>query len=314
MERLPGLALIALGAVASWVVASLTPSPIGAAIPAVVAGWLLGARGLHATVRVGVQDGTKLLLLGGVVLLGFTIDLSTLQSAGTTSLALALSTIVLGIGVAWGMARLLRIPSPLALIVGIGTAICGVAAMVAAKDAAKAKDEDLVTATVLITVLGSVGMVLLPLLSIHRGIDAVPAGQWMGASLHAVPQAIGAGFAAGGLAGADAAALVKMTRVALLPVAVVALGWLSGQRSRTVVPKEVLGFVGALVLGNIVAWPQGSIDMVGAVAGWLFVGGLVGMGLQTNIQGMREAGWRAWSVAGATFGAVLVASLAILHL
>lgn len=312
MERVPGLAVIGVGAIAAWIISAATPPVLGAAIPAVVIGWLIGAQGLPTMVRPGIKDGTARLLLAGVILLGFTIDLGALR--GGTAPLLAASTIVVAIAVAWLTGRLLGIRGPLALLIGIGTAICGVAAMVAARPAANATDDDLVSATVLITVLGSAGMVVLPLMALAQGVDAWAAGQWMGASLHAVPQAIGAGLAAGGLAGADSAALVKLTRVALLPVAVIALGAMSGHKGRAFLPKEVIGFVAALALGNLIQWPGAVIDMAADVARWLFIGGLVGMGCQTSIQGIRDAGWRTWAVATVSFMAVVVAALAVLHL
>ncbi len=312
VERSPGWALVVVGAIAALLAAALVPTAFGAALMAVLLGWVVGGRGLPVFARAGVSSATKWSLLLGVVMLGFTIDLGVLRAAGPTTLGLALTAVAAALASAVLTARLVGLRGRLGWMLGIGTGICGVSAMVASQRAIGAKERDVVQATVMITVIGSIGMVALPALSIHRGIEALPAGQWMGATLHAVPQALGAGLAAGGLAGAEAAALVKLTRVAMLPLLVIVASWLASGRGRPVLPPEVLGFAATLLIGNALPWPVASLEAVAAVARVALIAGLFGMAAQMSWKGLA-LGWRPWIVAAASWGTVVVATLLLLH-
>ena len=101
------------------------------------------------------------------------------------------------------------------LLVATGFSICGASA-VAAMDGVTGNEEDeVVTAIVLVTLFGSLAIVVLPLLQHPLGLADVEFGLWTGASVHDVAQTVATASVVGPSALA-AAVVVKLTRVVLL--------------------------------------------------------------------------------------------------
>ncbi len=279
---------------------------VGAAAVAVLLGWLVARGDLASRARPGVAWAAKNALLVAVVLLGFTLDLGALVAAGPRFILLAAAAVATSaataalLGWAFGLSR------PLRNLLGVGFGICGVAAMGATRNALGAKDEDLAVGTAVVTTLGSIALLAMPALQWSTGLlDPRSFGAWTGASLPAVPQAIGAGFAGAGIVAAGAATSVKMARVAMLvPVAL----WV-GRRGRAWphMPLEVKLFALAVVLGNLPFWPAALLTDASAVAKLALVAALAALGLQTRIQDLANG--RVWMTAIGTLAAVLTVTL-----
>jgi len=58
------------------------------------------------------------------------------------------------------------------LLIGVGTAVCGASAIVIAKDAVEARPRDTATALIVITIWGLTGLLFLPTLAAHIGMNA----------------------------------------------------------------------------------------------------------------------------------------------
>ncbi len=297
-----GIVLTALVALSALAFAEVLP--LGAAGLAVILGLVVARGRLPETFAPGVGWSAKHALTFSVVLLGFTVDVRSLAEgrlflAAATAIVVALVAAEIGgrlVGASTGMRRLL----------GVGTGICGISAMAAAKNIVDG-DEDLAQAATVVTVLGSIGLLALPLAA--TSMDAATYGAWAGATLHAVPHAVGAGAAAG-IIGTQTATIVKLTRVALLgPVLLGLAGVLHKRGGRVRLPLEVTGFLGLLVVANIMPWPAGIVDAIGLLARLLLVFALAALGLQTQWRGGSK---RAWLVGVTTWAAVLAVTLWIL--
>lgn len=307
MSKGPGLAYVAVLTVLAYILARWTSTwGVGAAAIAVVLGWSVARGDLAGTARPGVAWAAKNSLLVAVVLLGFTMDLGALVDVGPRFVLLAVAAVATSWAVAVGLGRLFGLSRPLRNLIGIGFGVCGVAAMGATRSALGAKDEDLAVGTAVVTALGSLGLLALPALQWSTGLlDAEAFGAWTGASLPAVPQAVGAGLAGAGLAAAAAATSVKMARVALLvPVAL----WV-GRRGKAFprMPLEVKLFALAVVLGNLPLWNvtlMGDATVASKIA---LVAALAALGLQTRIQDLGNG--RVWMTAIGAFAAVLTVTL-----
>ncbi len=307
MSKGPGLAYVAVLTALAYILARWTsPWGIGAAAIAVVLGWTVGRGDLVQTARPGVSWAAKNALLLAIVLLGFTLNLGALVTAGPRFLLLAFAAV----GSSWLAASLLGrafgLQAPLRNLLGIGFGICGVAAMGATRNALGAKDQDLAVGTAVVTTLGSVALLALPVLQWTTGMLSPAAfGAWTGAALPAVPQAVGAGLAGAGLVAAGAATTVKMARVALLvPVAL----WI-GRRGKAVphMPLEVKLFALAVVLGNLPLWSSAITDGAAGMSKVALVAALAALGLQTRVQDLADG--RVWMTAIGTFAAVLTVTL-----
>ncbi len=268
--RLPGLALLGSVAIAGHALGTWTPVP---AVAWAILGGVLAGRAAWAVE--GAKTASRGILFIAIALLGTTIAWSQAvdhgpAALGTAALVLAavFSVMAFASGRHWSIA--------------IGTAICGASAIAAMRSQTKASDQEVAAAVAIITFLGTAGLILIPLLAWILPFDAQQMGALAGASLHAVPQALAAGYTVGGEAGGSTAALVKMSRVAMLPA--IALLWSAGRRAP--VPKEVLAFLSILVLSF---WmPEAMRAYLAAVDRWLFLIAFAGMGAMIR---PREVAW-----------------------
>src|SRR5690606_370935 len=109
-----------------------------------------------------------------------------------------------------------------------------------------------------VTALGTLSMLLYPPLLAMLGYDELDAGLLLGASIHDVAQAAGAGYLVSAQAG-DIATLTKLLRVALLAPLVLLLGILlrRGDNSGAEFPYFLLGFLALCTLNSLGWLPAG---------------------------------------------------------
>jgi hypothetical protein len=104
---------------------------------------------------------------------------------------------------------------------------------------------------------GTLNIFLYPQLYPHLGLDAAQFGLYAGATVHEVAQVVAVGSAISPET-ADAAVVVKLTRVLMLVPVLLVLGWREarngGQRAM-VIPWFALGFLGVVALNSVVTVP-----------------------------------------------------------
>lgn len=283
----PGMALTLAGAAVAVGVAGLWPVPavfaallVGMALAAVVRGPAIEAGGAWAC--------TGLLRLG-VVLLGARIDLQLISELGWSAVALTLGALVASLALGMGVARLCGVKGRGAVLTASSVAICGASATLAlASVMPKRPDADRQTTQiiVLVTLIGSAGMMLYPMIAARLGFDSVETSVFLGGALHELAQAAGAGAAVSPDVGVMAVA-VKLIRVACLaPIGFALAFWLQqrrvsdGKANLAPAPWFLVGFVlvaGARSLGLI---PDAAADLMAATAQICLVAAMVGLGLK----------------------------------
>ena len=103
----------------------------------------------------------------------------------------------------------------MSLFIATGFSICGVSAIVAMSGTRRHEDEDVATAVALVTVCGSLAILVLPVLRGPLGLSQHEFGLWVGASVHDVGQVVATAGGVGSVA-LGTAVLVKLVRVLLL--------------------------------------------------------------------------------------------------
>jgi uncharacterized membrane protein YadS len=190
-----------------------------------------------------------------------------------------------------------------------------------------------------VTLLGLIGMFLLPVLGHLMGLTEGAFGVWAGLAIHQTPQVVAAGFAYGEHAG-ETATVVKMSRVCLLAPVVFATGLIYARNKArrqeaaehkhinyfALFPKFVFGFL-ALALLRTLGWlPDLSIHLPQAAgfgevqrefsmaalaqmgANFFIVMSMAGVGLETKFAAMRQTGVRPL-VAAAVSALVIAATV-----
>lgn len=313
-RHLAGLAVVAALALAAFFLAgALRPTlPLDATLLALLLGLAAGAilRHPHA-LEAGAQWSLKRALTWGVVLLGFEVNLAFLLAAGPRALLLALAVVPLTLVLFWLLARLLRVQGDTWALLGAGTGICGLSAVIAAGATLKSREQDVAIAVAGVGILSAVGLLLYPLVGLFAHMDPIVYGAWSGLSLHAVANAVAAGLALGPEAG-KVATLTKLSRVALLAPVLVALALAMRHQARaeasraTLLPPMVWGFLGAALVASVL--PVRIPYLPDATRALLLVG-MAGLGYTTRLGHVRDAPARGLALAVA--GWLVVSALAL---
>jgi uncharacterized integral membrane protein (TIGR00698 family) len=265
----------------------------------------------------GVRFAQRPVLRWAVAGLGFRLSLSELWTIGAPALGVVVLSTFGALLVGWWVSRRLGLSEKLALLLGVGGAICGASAVVAVDSVVQAERRDTALALGVITLLGTIGILVYPPLHGAFRLGEFVYGVWDGASLHEMAQVVAAGFGVSDEA-ARVATVVKLARIALLAPVVLGLSWMLRRRHEAVgqahvapVPWFLVLFVGFVALNSTGWLPKAWADLVRRVDLWLLAVGMAGVGLQTGLADIRAAGWRPL-VAGALQWAFLsAASLAL---
>lgn len=315
----PGLGVIAAITVTatllSLVLASVGVTWLSAVFIAIVLGLAVRTGvGFRPSWRPGTDFTTLRLLRAGIVLLGVQFSLGQVATSGVNALLAVVIIIVVSGLTVWTMWRLTRTGWRLSFLIGIGTAICGNSAIVAAAPVIKAREEEVSYASFTITAFGMLAMVAYPLVGYGLGFDDAQYGMLAGAGIHDSAQSIASGFIYSDGAGAEAA-IVKLTRVAFLAPLILLTAWALTRRERAAAPTSglgaapaqarravpwfALGFValaavrsaGDLAFGGASAW-LASVEVVREVALGLITAAMAVVGLSTRLDTLRRIGPR----------------------
>jgi uncharacterized integral membrane protein (TIGR00698 family) len=218
------------------------------------------------------------------------------------------------------LGKWLGLSPKLTSLLAIGSSICGVSAIIAAKGAIEADDEDASYAIAAILALGAVSLVAFPLIGHALGLSDHAYGLWAGLAVDNTAEATAAG-ALYSDAAAKFAVLAKTTRNATIGFVVLgyALHWARKSKRETVknkavflwqkFPKFVLGFllISALATAGVFSKPQ--LNDIANLSRWAFLLTFAGVGLQTNISSLRKQGLR--PLAAGAAGEVAIAGITL---
>lgn len=270
--------------------------------------------------RPGIEFSARQLLRIGIALLGLRITVAQVVALGWQPVVLVLVCVVLTIAVSMLAARLLGFRTEFGLLSGGATAICGASAALALSAALPShprKDRATLFTVIGVSALSTLAMVLYPMLVKALGMEASPAGQFLGATIHDVAQVVGAGYSLSAETG-DVATLVKLMRVAmLLPVIVFAAlltrrgGEAQGGERPPLLPWFAVAFA-LLVAVNSTGWIPPSLQSAGNdVSRWFLVAAIAAIGMKTHLKELATVGLKpvALMVAETLFLALLALAL-----
>lgn len=291
----PGLALAGLGAGIGFAVHLSVPG-VPVVLVAVALGILL-ANTLRTPVRArpGLAVASGAVLKAGIVLLGFDLVFQETLRLGARGLAVVVVVVVATFfGTQWAGSRL-GVSNGLSLLVATGFSICGVSAIAAARDVSDADEEEVAYAIALVTLCGTLAIVLLPAMRGVLGLDDRSYGIWVGASVHDVAQVVATSSAVGGVA-VTTAIVVKLTRVLLLGPLITWIAWshrgASVPRRRLLPPLFVLAFLGAAMLRSADLLPAGLLPVIDDLKVAFLALALFAVGARVELRRLLAVGGR----------------------
>lgn len=298
LAYLPGLGVAGLAALA----AAWLGDHYGA--PLMLMGLLIGLafNFLNADPRLhdGLGFASKTLLRWGIVLVGLQVTIGQIASLGWVSFAVVAVMILLVMGTGTLTARWLGLGAAFGTLAGGSVAICGASAALALSTALGEKrvnQAQLTLTLVAVSAASALAMSVYPILSRAIGLEPQAAGFLLGASIHDVAQALGAGYSLGEAEG-QTAAIVKLTRVALLaPTLLLVTLLLPRDADRRAgappVPWFIVVFLALVLLNSFVSFPVQVAEIAKLGTSALLLLAVVATGIRSPMHLLLEQGWRA---------------------
>jgi uncharacterized integral membrane protein (TIGR00698 family) len=276
--------------------------------------------GLAAVFKPGVAT-YEFWLKAGIVLLGARFLLGDVWKLGGVSLLLVGIEILGAIAFMTFLGRLFRLRPKLTTLLAVGSAVCGVSAIIATKGAIDADDEDSSFAIAAILALGAIALFTFPLIGHALHLSDHAYGVWAGLAVDNTAEATAAG-ALYSDAAAKLAVLTKTTRNALIGFVVLAYAiyWASRGQAETIgnkaaflwqkFPKFVLGFLLISALATAGFFTKDNNLALANLSRWAFLLTFAGVGLRTNFREMRKQGLRPFAVG--FIGEIAIAAFTLL--
>jgi uncharacterized integral membrane protein (TIGR00698 family) len=242
-------------------------------------------------------------LKAGIVLLGARFLLGDVVKLGGISLVLVAVELALSIAFMSVLGKLFGLNPKLTSLLAIGSAICGVSAIIAAQGAIEADDEDASYAIAAILALGAISLFVFPLVGHALHLSDHAYGLWAGLAVDNTAEATAAGALYSDAAG-KVAVLAKTTRNATIGFVVLgfALYFAARGGARNVdskaaflwrkFPKFVLGFLLISVLATVGFFSKPQLGALANLSRWAFLLTFAGVGLRTNFRQLKKQGLR----------------------
>ncbi|EJF83159.1 YeiH family protein [Candidatus Bartonella washoeensis] len=245
----------------------------------------------------GITFCAKTLLEIAIVLLGASISIHTVLSAGWNLLASIVFVIFITILISFVLGRLFGLSANLAMLVACGNAICGNSAIVATAPVIHAKHEDVAASIAFTALLGVLIILLLPFLHPLLNLSFSQYGVLAGMVVYAVPQVLVATASVSSVS-VQIATIVKLVRVLMLGPVIFSLSIIYRQtahthfRLHTLVPWFIIGFIIMMLIRSSELIPETAINPIRFIAQLFTVISMAALGLGVDIRSFKKAGRR----------------------
>ncbi len=283
----------------------------------------------------GIRFALRQMLRTAIILLGCRLAFTQLIAIGGKAVIMIVILITVALAVSYLLGRLTKIPVKLAILLGVGTAVCGNTAIAAIAPVINAQREEFSFAIATNTLIGTVAVVVFPMIGHYLGFSDAFFGTWVGTAVNDTSQVVATGFSYSQEAG-EMATIIKLTRNSMMAFVLVAIGMLyarspenqSGLKNVSLkkrfiesIPMFVLGFLLMALLNTfgLFTWVSDLINydiqsFIKKVCKLLILGAMAGVGLGTSFSQMRKTGGGPIVVGIATALTTALLSLALIYL
>ncbi|MEY3075375.1 MAG: hypothetical protein RJB25_1017 [Bacteroidota bacterium] len=295
--KFPGILLAVSLGLAAIFLAGFTPSFLNSYLLALLIGMLLAPQvNKISQLDAGISLSSSKLLEWSVVLLAFSMDYKAIGAIGAKDFAVIILVIFVVLVATYYLSKVLSCPGKTSWLIGIGTAICGSSAVAALAPKIKAAEEDVAISLASVNLLGSLGMLLLPLFFQFYPLLENEMAFLIGASLHSVGNVAGAGFSVSEDVG-QLALVYKMARVALLSPALLFMVWLDSRKSneqkfRFQLPWYLIVFIAVSILVSFFPLPALLLKGSETIGKFILTIAMAAIGLKVDVFRLLKAGQR----------------------
>lgn len=313
LKIVPG-ALLSVGVafLACWLESLLPIHLIGSAVIAMFIGMLLN-HFLRDTklLASGLKFTSKKILKFAIILLGLSLNITTILHVGKMSLTVMIFTLLTCFGGGYFIGKALGLNWKLSNLISAGTGICGGSAIAAIAPTIDADDNDVAYAMSATFLFDMAMIVLFPIMGRALGMTDQAFGIWAGTAVNDTSSVVATGYAFSEGAG-DFATMVKLTRTLAIIPTVITFAFIQLRLKRqealansqngselkakfnitTIFPWFILGFLAMSVIASVFPIPVAVVSGTKTASKFLMVCALAAIGLNTSFSSMKKAGIR----------------------
>ena len=311
LNYVPGIALSVIVAAIAWFIESIMPIHlIGAAVIAMFLGMLINYFLKDTKVLAkGIKFTSKKILKFAIILLGLSLNITTILNVGRMSLTVMIFTLLTCFGGGYFIGKALGLNWKLSNLISAGTGICGGSAIAAIAPTIDADDSDVAYAMSATFLFDMAMIILFPIMGQAMGMSDQAFGIWAGTAVNDTSSVVATGYAFSEGAG-DFATMVKLTRtLAIIPTVITfaliqlrlkrkeaALNSENGSNLKAnfkiskIFPFFILGFLAMSIVASIFTIPSEVLSFTKTSSKFLMVCALAAIGLNTSFSGLKKSG------------------------
>ena len=280
---------------------------IGASVIALFIGMLINHfRKPTPATAPGIRFTSKKILKFAIILLGASLNITTVLTVGKFSLTVMIFTLATCFGLGSLIGRAFRLNWKTYSLINAGTGICGGSAIAAIAPVIDADDLDIAYGMSATFLFDTIMIVVFPILGRAMGLSDAAFGLWAGTAVNDTSSVVATGFAFSEAAG-DFATMVKLTRtLAIIPTVLVfsaismhlkkkeaaARNNSAKVNMKSVFPWFILGFLAMSLLCSIGLIPASAASILKTISKFLMVAALAAIGLNTDFSKLCKSGAR----------------------
>ncbi len=260
----------------------------------------------------GITFSAKKILRFAIVFYGFRITFQEISEVGMdgflVSLIMLTTTLILG---SWLGYKVFKMEKDTSILTASGASVCGAAAVLATEPVVKAEEYKTAIAVSMVVLFGTISMFLYPVLYtavfenstgfLH--MTAREFGIYVGGTIHEVAQvvAVPASIPNAPEEMANAAVIVKMTRVIMIAPMLIFLGlylaWSSKKeeketsgKMKLVIPWFAVYFIGVAGFNSFQLIPQNIVEIINEIDTFLLTMAMTALGMGTVFSKFKGLG------------------------
>lgn len=309
----PGIILsVGVALLACWLESLLPIHLIGSAVIAMFIGMILNHFLRNTKVFAsGLKFTSKKILKFAIILLGLSLNITTILNVGKMSLTVMIFTLLTCFGGGYFIGKALGLNWKLSNLISAGTGICGGSAIAAIAPTIDADDNDVAYAMSATFLFDMAMIVLFPIMGQAIGMTDQAFGIWAGTAVNDTSSVVATGYAFSEAAG-DFATMVKLTRTLAIIPTVITFAFVQLRLKRKealansqngselkanfsitkIFPWFILGFLAMSIVASVFPIPAAVVSGTKSASKFLMVCALAAIGLNTSFSSMKKAGIR----------------------
>ncbi|MEB7814411.1 YeiH family protein [Staphylococcus xylosus] len=255
-------------------------------------------KGYPESYRPGITFASKRLLKFAIILYGLKLNIFDVIGEGSTLLLIDGGVIIVSIGLMLLLNHYIKGDKAITLLLGIGTGVCGAAAIAAVSPILKSREKDTAISIGIITLIGTLFSLAYTVIYTLFTISPEVYGVWSGVSLHEIAHVILAADFSGDTA-LRIGLLGKLGRVFLLiPLSIVLILVMNmksqarNTNQRIEMPYFLIGFVLMAIFHTYVPIPQFIMQIIEPLTTICLLMAMVALGLNVSFKDLQDRAFK----------------------